>query len=133
MFADGLSAPNGIAIDGTNVYIANRGDGAGGYYYLRDSEQIAPALALEEFTAKEELLPTIESVLRVFEQTGNRDNKLRARLKWVVDQLGFMERLFEHLGCACVVSALEPMDALGAELLDRGRGGHRFGPRTTQQ
>ena len=28
------------------------------------------------------------SVLRVFEQTGNRDNKLRARLKWVVDQLG---------------------------------------------
>ncbi len=50
-----------------------------------------PALALEEFTAKEELLPTIESVLRVFEQTGNRDNKLRARLKWVVDQLGFEE------------------------------------------
>src|SRR6185369_13107719 len=50
-----------------------------------------PALALEDFTAKEELLPTIESVLRVFEQTGNRDNKLRARLKWVVDQIGFEE------------------------------------------
>jgi sulfite reductase (ferredoxin) len=50
-----------------------------------------PALALEDFTPKEELLPTIESVLRVFEQTGNRDNKLRARLKWVVDQLGFEE------------------------------------------
>ena len=44
-----------------------------------------PALALEEFTAKEDLLPTIEAVLRVFDQTGNRDNKLRARLKWVVD------------------------------------------------
>ncbi len=28
-----------------------------------------PALALEEFTAREDLLPTIESVLRVFEQT----------------------------------------------------------------
>ena len=50
-----------------------------------------PALALEDFTTKEDLLPTIESVLRVFEQTGNRDNKLRARLKWVVDQLGFDE------------------------------------------
>ena len=49
------------------------------------------ALALEPFTAKEDLLPTIESVLRVFEQTGNRDNKLRARLKWVVDNLGFEE------------------------------------------
>jgi sulfite reductase beta subunit-like hemoprotein len=30
-------------------------------------------------------------VLRVFDQTGNRDNKLRARLKWVVDQLGIDE------------------------------------------
>src|SRR3954451_8872064 len=50
-----------------------------------------PALTLEDFTAKEELLPTIESVLRVFEQTGNRDNKLRARLKGVVDELGIDE------------------------------------------
>jgi sulfite reductase beta subunit-like hemoprotein len=50
-----------------------------------------PALALEEFTAREDLLATIESVLRVFEQTGNRGNKLRARLKWVVDQLGIDE------------------------------------------
>ena len=50
-----------------------------------------PALALEEFTSRGDLLPTIESVLRVFDQTGNRDNKLRARLKWVVDQLGIDE------------------------------------------
>ncbi|MFN5604592.1 MAG: nitrite/sulfite reductase, partial [Actinomycetes bacterium] len=50
-----------------------------------------PALALEDFTTREDLLPTIEAVLRVFEQTGNRDNKLRARLKWVVDQLGIDE------------------------------------------
>lgn len=50
-----------------------------------------PALALEDFTTREDLMPTIEAVLRVFEQTGNRDNKLRARLKWVVDQLGIDE------------------------------------------
>jgi sulfite reductase beta subunit-like hemoprotein len=50
-----------------------------------------PALALEDFTTREDLLPTIEAVLRVFDQTGNRDNKLRARLKWVVDQLGIDE------------------------------------------
>ena len=50
-----------------------------------------PALALEEFTSREDLLPTIEATLRVFDQTGNRDNKLRARLKWVVDQLGIDE------------------------------------------
>lgn len=47
-----------------------------------------PAQALEDFTSREDLLPTIEAILRVFDQTGNRDNKLRARLKWVVDQLG---------------------------------------------
>ena len=50
-----------------------------------------PALALEEFTTREDLLPTIESILRVFDQTGNRDNKLRARMKWAVDQLGIDE------------------------------------------
>ena len=50
-----------------------------------------PALALEDFTSREDLLPTIEAVLRVFDQTGNRDNKLRARLKWVVDTLGIDE------------------------------------------
>ena len=49
------------------------------------------ALALEPFTPKEDLLPTIEAILRVFEQTGNRDNKIRARLKWVVDELGWEE------------------------------------------
>jgi sulfite reductase (ferredoxin) len=50
-----------------------------------------PALALEEFTTREELLPTIESILRVFDQAGNRDNKLRARMKWLIDTLGFDE------------------------------------------
>ena len=50
-----------------------------------------PALALEEFTTREELLPTIEACVRVFEQAGNRNNKLRARMKWLVDELGFEE------------------------------------------
>ena len=50
-----------------------------------------PALALEEFTTREDLLPTMEAVLRVFDQEGNRDNKLRARMKWLVDTLGMEE------------------------------------------
>jgi sulfite reductase (ferredoxin) len=50
-----------------------------------------PAQALEEFTAREDLLPTIEAVLRVFDHYGNRDNKLRARLKWLVDTMGMEE------------------------------------------
>jgi sulfite reductase (ferredoxin) len=50
-----------------------------------------PALAFEPFTSREDLLPTIESLLRVFDRFGNRDNKLRARMKWLVDQLGWDE------------------------------------------
>jgi len=50
-----------------------------------------PALALEEFTPREELLATLEAVLRVFDHYGNRDNKLRARMKWLVDTLGIDE------------------------------------------
>lgn len=74
------TAADGSIESGFRVYIAG-GLGATPH----------PALALEEFTSREDLLPTIEAVLRVFDQTGNRDNKLRARLKWVVDQLGIDE------------------------------------------
>ncbi|MBV8951894.1 MAG: nitrite/sulfite reductase, partial [Actinobacteria bacterium] len=58
-----------------------------------------PALALEEFTSREDLLPTIEAALRTFDHYGNRDNKLRARMKWLVDQLGIDElrrRIFKE-------------------------------------
>src|SRR3954454_24453912 len=40
-----------------------------------------PALALEEFTSREDLLATCEAILRVQDHHGNRDNKLRARMK----------------------------------------------------
>ena len=71
---------NGTIESGFRVYIAG-GLGATPH----------PALALEDFTSREDLLPTVEAALRVFDQTGNRDNKLRARMKWVVDQLGIDE------------------------------------------
>src|SRR3954470_14356119 len=58
-----------------------------------------PALALEEFTSREDLLPTLEAILRVFSNHGNRDNKLRARMKWLVDTMGWDElqaRIFKE-------------------------------------
>ncbi len=58
-----------------------------------------PALALEEFTSRELLLPTIEAMLRVQDHYGNRDNKLRARMKWLVDTMGadeLRERIFKE-------------------------------------
>src|SRR5919206_206967 len=52
----------------------------------------AAALAdMEEFTSREDLLPTVEAILRVFDHYGNRDNKLRARMKWLVDTMGIDE------------------------------------------
>ena len=92
-----------------------------------------PALALEEFTAKEDLLPTIESVLRVFEQTGNRDNKLRARLKWVVDELGFDEvqrRVFRTRHTPAGLVELARRHPRGRPEAGRrpGRRGHRRHP-----
>ncbi len=46
-----------------------------------------PAQALEDFTSKEDFLATVEAMLRTFDHYGNRDNKLRARMKWLVDTM----------------------------------------------
>ncbi|HEY6945819.1 MAG TPA: nitrite/sulfite reductase [Candidatus Acidoferrum sp.] len=46
---------------------------------------------LTEFLPEEELLPTIEAVLRVFSETGNRKNKFKARLKFVLREKGIEE------------------------------------------
>jgi sulfite reductase beta subunit-like hemoprotein len=72
--------PDGTVEPGFRVFLAG-GLGANPH----------PALALEDFTSREDLLPTIEAVLRTFDHYGNRDNKLRARMKWLVDTMGIDE------------------------------------------
>jgi sulfite reductase (ferredoxin) len=80
-----------------------------------------PALALEDFTAREDLMPTIEACLRVFNNHGNRDNKLRARMKWLVDTLGWEDvqaRIFKErrllLGSSSWPGGIPPeVDKLG--------------------
>jgi sulfite reductase beta subunit-like hemoprotein len=49
------------------------------------------AAVLVDFLPEEELLPTIEAILRVFTETGNRKNKLLARLKFVLRAKGIEE------------------------------------------
>ena len=46
---------------------------------------------LTDFLPEEELLPTIEAVLRVFSETGNRKNKFKARMKFVLREKGIEE------------------------------------------
>jgi sulfite reductase beta subunit-like hemoprotein len=43
---------------------------------------------LEEWIPAERLLSTLEAVVRVFDRTGNRENKSRARLKYVIRKRG---------------------------------------------
>lgn len=52
---------------------------------------------LEDLTPEDELARTIEAVLLVFNQHGNRNNRARARMKFVLDKLGldkFRELVF---------------------------------------
>ena len=46
---------------------------------------------LTDFLPEEELLPTVEAVLRVFNETGNRKNKFKARMKFVLREKGIAE------------------------------------------
>ncbi len=49
------------------------------------------AAVLTDFLPEEELLPTIEAILRVFSETGNRKNKFKARMKFVLREKGIEE------------------------------------------
>jgi len=69
--------PDGTAEPGFRIFIA------GG---LGTTPRAAHAL--EQFTSREDLMPTIEAVLRIFDHYGNREQKLRARMKWLVDTMG---------------------------------------------
>ncbi len=49
------------------------------------------AKILEPFTRMEDLIPTCDAILRVFDHYGERRNRNRARLKWLIDKLGIDE------------------------------------------
>ncbi len=49
------------------------------------------AATFAEFLPEEELIPTIEAVLRVFSEHGNRQNKHKARMKFVLREKGIDE------------------------------------------
>lgn len=46
---------------------------------------------LREFVPMDELIPTIEAVIKVFDTLGNRKNRNKARMKFVIEKLGFQE------------------------------------------
>jgi sulfite reductase (ferredoxin) len=44
---------------------------------------------LEDFTPEEELLYTVISVIRIFDRLGNRENMARARMRYLVNEMGW--------------------------------------------
>ena len=51
------------------------------------------ASVVEEFLPEDQLIPYIESVIRVFDRYGERNNRNKARLKYVIQKLGLDEVL----------------------------------------
>ncbi|MXX11674.1 MAG: HEPN domain-containing protein [Nitrospira sp. SB0677_bin_15] len=53
----------------------------------------APRIAhlLREFVPMDDLIPSIEAVIKVFDNLGNRKNRSKARMKFVIEKLGFEE------------------------------------------
>lgn len=49
------------------------------------------AQVLRDFCPMDELLPSIEAVIKVFDTLGNRKNRNKARMKFVIEKLGFDE------------------------------------------
>lgn len=73
---------------------AKRADGAIGFRMVAGGGLgSAPRVAqlLREFTPMDELIPSIEAVIKVFDTLGNRKNRNKARMKFVIDKLGFEE------------------------------------------
>jgi sulfite reductase (ferredoxin) len=73
---------------------ATRHDGAIGFRMavgggLGSTPRIAQVL--REFVPMDELISSVEAVIKVFDTLGNRKNRNKARMKFVIDKLGFDE------------------------------------------
>lgn len=77
----------------------------------------APRIAqvLRDFVPMKELIPSVEAVIKVFDALGNRKNRHKARMKFVIDKLGFDEfkrRWQEAYSVLCRGRADEPIALL---------------------
>ena len=75
-----MQEENGKKVRGFKVYV---GGGLGTYQRA--------AKLLEPFTPVELLLPTAEAIIRVYDRLGERKDRNRARIKFLVDKLGLEE------------------------------------------
>lgn len=79
---------------GAVTTVSTSGNGHPGYgFTLSVGGGLGPipmsAQLLEPFTPLDRLLPTCEAVILVFEQHGERKNRQRARMKFLIERIGF--------------------------------------------
>lgn len=70
------------------------------------------AEALEDFTPQAWLVPTMEAILRVFDREGERSNRNRSRLKWLIQKIGieeFRARVLAERTAVIAVSGVNPV------------------------
>ncbi len=81
---------NDVGVVATSRSLPDGGTEPGFRVYLGGGLGASPraAVALEPFTRREDLMATVEAAVRVFDATGNRTNRLRARFKWVLKASG---------------------------------------------
>ncbi|THJ21237.1 MAG: HEPN domain-containing protein [Nitrospira sp. CG24D] len=96
-------------IHDVGLLAAKRADGMIGFRMVAGGGLgSAPRIAqvLREFAPMDELLPSIEAVIKVFDTLGNRKNRNKARMKFVIEKLGFdefkrrWEAAYESMGYA---------------------------------
>jgi sulfite reductase (ferredoxin) len=71
-----------------------KGDGERGFkVFLGGGLGAQPLLAnlVEEFLPEDQLIPYIESIIRVFDRYGERNNRNKARLKYLIQKIGLDE------------------------------------------
>ncbi|MFN8103712.1 MAG: nitrite/sulfite reductase [Acidimicrobiia bacterium] len=83
------------------------------------------AQALEDFTPQAWLIPTLEAILRVFDREGERKNRNRSRLKWLIQKIGideFRTKVLAERNAVIAVSGVNPglPDVVVAAGADRG-------------
>ena len=105
-FIPKLKIENGVEKRGFKVLL---GGGLGAQPYL--------AHAVNDFLPEDELIPYTENVLRVFDRYGERNNRNKARLKFLIQKLGLEEvlRLIEEERIAVKVK-LFPIDRNAIQL-----------------